>query len=191
MRTEALAMAIPDFQTLMVPTLRVSATGEVKISDAVGRLADEFALTEAERAELLPSGRQTIFANRVLWARFYLGKAGLVEATRRAHFQITDRGHQVLASRPKRIDIRFLSKFPEFKAFRGAGSTAGKSAAEDAVGVTGMTPDEIIRRAHEQLEDELGGELLARILNAPAEFFERLIVQRPTSHLYGVRRVHG
>lgn len=89
---------IPDFQTVMLPVLRAAAVGEVRITDIVERLADEFGLSPEERAHLLPSGRQTTFANRVHWAKSYLGKAGLVELTRRAHFRITDRGREVLAA---------------------------------------------------------------------------------------------
>ena len=89
-------MTIPDFQTLMLPVLRASADGEVRISDVVDRLADEFGLTPEERAQLLPSGKQTTFANRVHWAKSYLGKAGLVALTRRAHFQITDQVRQFI-----------------------------------------------------------------------------------------------
>lgn len=111
-------MAIPDFQTLMLPVLRSSEMGEVRISDVVQLLADKFQLTEDERSELLPSGKQTTFANRVHWAKSYLGKAGLVELTKRAHFQITDRGRDVLAKPPEKIDVHFLEQFPEFVLFR-------------------------------------------------------------------------
>ena len=95
-------MAIPDFQTLMLPVLRASADGEVRIGDVVERLAAEFALSEDERAHLLPSGRQTTFANRVHWSKSYLGKAGLIVLSGRGRFTITDRGREVLASPPKR-----------------------------------------------------------------------------------------
>lgn len=91
-------MTIPDFQTLMLPVLQSAADGEVRIADVVQRLAAKFKLTAEERAELLPSGRQTIFANRVHWAKSFLGKAALVELTRRGHFRITDRGRNVLAT---------------------------------------------------------------------------------------------
>jgi restriction system protein len=95
-------MAIPDFQTLMLPVLRSAESGEVKISDVVQSLADKFHLTQDERSELLPSGKQTTFANRVHWAKTHPGKAGLVELTRRAHFRITDRGRNVLAAAPQK-----------------------------------------------------------------------------------------
>lgn len=182
-------MAIPDFQTLMLPVLRTAETGEMKISDVVESLADNFQLTEEERSELLPSGKQTTFANRVHWAKSYLGKAGLVELTKRAHFRITDRGREVLANPPERIDIHFLQQFPEFVLFRDAGSGTDKPAdgpaAVEVVQTTGMTPDEMIRKAHRELEDELGQDLLGRVVVAPPEFFERLVVQLLIAMGYG------
>jgi len=178
-------MPIPDFQTLMLPVLRSSADGEVKISDVTEQLATQFYLSPEEKGELLPSGRQTIFANRVHWAKFYLAKAGLVDLTRRAHFRITERGQKVLGSPPERIDIRFLFQFPEFKAFREVASSPGKEAVEEAVQTAGLTPDEMMRKAHAQLEEELGKELLSRIINAPPDFFERLIVKLVVAMGYG------
>src|SRR3954467_2587955 len=102
----------------MLPVLKVAADGEIRISDAVERLIVVFGLSTEERSHLLPSGRQTTFANRVHWAKSYLGKAGLVDLTRRAHFKITSRGHEVLSRAPARSDINFLKRFPEFQAFR-------------------------------------------------------------------------
>lgn len=181
-------MTIPDFQTLMLPVLRSSAMGEVKISDVVQSLADKFGLTEEERSELLPSGRQTTFANRVHWAKSYLGKAGLVELTRRAHFQITNRGREILANPPARIDIRFLEQFPEFVQFREAGNSADVAATAGTAGAmqaSGMTPDEIIRKAQRELDEELSLELINRVTAAPPDFFERLVIQLLLAMGYG------
>lgn len=182
-------MAIPDFQTLMLPVLRSSEMGEVKISDVVQSLADKFQLTEDERSELLPSGKQATFANRVHWAKSYLGKAGLVQLTKRAHFQISDRGRDVLASPPEKVDVHFLDQFPEFVLFReasnGTDNTGKASAAVEAVQASGMTPDEIIRKAHAELDDELSLDLLARVIAAPPEFFERLVVRLLLAMGYG------
>jgi len=182
-------MPIPDFQTLMLPVLRAAEAGEVKISDVVETLAAECKLTPEERSDLLPSGKQTTFANRVHWAKSYLGKAGLVELTRRAHFKITDRGKAVLANPPKRIDIKFLEKFDQFNAFREPSGDNdrlnGNQASTEVVQATGMTPDEAIRRAHGQLEDELGRDMLSRVISAPPDFFERLIVQLLIAMGYG------
>ncbi len=181
-------MTIPDFQTLMLPVLRSSAMGEVKISDVVQSLADKFELTEEERSELLPSGKQTTFANRVHWAKSYLGKAGLVELTRRAHFQITNRGREILANPPARIDIRFLEQFPEFVQFREAGNSADVAATAGTAGAmqaSGMTPDEIIRKAQRELDEELSLELINRVTAAPPDFFERLVIQLLLAMGYG------
>ncbi len=93
-------MTIPDYQSLMLPVLSAASSGEIRIGDLVDRLAEQLKLTPEQRAELLPSGRQTVFSNRVHWAKTYLSKAGLLQSTRRGHFQITPRGQQVLASRP-------------------------------------------------------------------------------------------
>jgi len=184
-------MAIPDFQTLMLPVLRASADGEVRIGDVIEKLAAEFALTEEERAQLLPSGRQSTFANRVHWSKSYLGKAGLITLSGRGRFTITDRGREVLASPPTRIDIKFLQKFPEFAAFRNdpgaeteeaepATPTKGNTAEEPT-----LTPDETIRVAYRRLETALAEDLLSRVRQGTPAFFERVIVQLLLAMGYG------
>lgn len=182
-------MVVPDFQSLMLPVLKRAAGGEVRIGDAVEKLADELGLSVEDRAELLPSGRQSTFANRVHWARTYLKQAGLIEATRRAHFRISDRGKSVLADPPPRFDINFLSSFPEFLAFR-------ERVARPSVPSTTIvmpfdeaphagTPDDVIQGAYEQLNVALGEDMLDRILQAPPAFFERLIVSLLLAMGYG------
>src|SRR5271169_3280902 len=103
-------MAVPDYQSLMLPVLAASSKGEVRIGDVVNQLADELKLSPEERSELLPSGKQTLFSNRVHWAKTYLSKAHLTEITRRGHFKITDRGIDVLRSQPVRIDNNLLAQ---------------------------------------------------------------------------------
>lgn len=105
-------MPIPDYQTCMLPLLRLTEDGrEYSLREAIDRLAEEFALTDAERHQLLTSGRQAILTNRVSWARTYLSKARLLESTRRGFFCITARGRQVLAQSPPREANRFLRQF--------------------------------------------------------------------------------
>jgi restriction system protein len=112
-------MTIPDYQSLMRPLLAFDSDGSEKnINDAIKGIADQLKLTDDERHQLLPSGKQAIFANRVHWARTYLDKAGAIKRTRRSHFEITDRGKQLLADNPERIDVKVLRKFPEFIAFQ-------------------------------------------------------------------------
>lgn len=177
---------IPDFQTLMLPVLRSATAGEVRISDVVERLAAEFQLTPEESANLLPSGRQNTFANRVHWAKSYLGKAGLVKLTRRAHFEITERGRNVLLSPPERIDINFLKQYPEFDAFRNAVGEAGTTDVGQTVSeATGLTPDEVIRQAQNRLNGDLADELLSRVRSVSPAFFERLVIQLLVAMGYG------
>ena len=178
-------MAIPDFQTLMLPVLRASAKEEVKISDVVGVLGAQLGLTDAELSELLPSGKQSTFANRVNWAKSYLGKAGLIQLTRRGHFVISERGRAVLASPPPQINIKFLETFPEFKAFREVNDQPSGVVVVPVANLKDLAPDEIIRAAHAELDKSLSAELLAKVLLAPPDFFERLVVQLLVAMGYG------
>src|SRR5262245_142600 len=112
-------MAIPDFQSIMLPLLRLAGDNkEHSLRDAVESLADRMGLSREERTVLLPSGRQPIFENRVGWARTYLKKAGLLESPRRAVFKITSRGNDMLQTNPAKIAISTLVKYPEFNFFR-------------------------------------------------------------------------
>jgi restriction system protein len=116
---EVLRMAIPDYQSLMLPLLKLAQDGQDhSLSESIDTLALEFRLTGEERKELLPSGRQAKFDNRVGWARTYLKKAGLLESTGRAKFRITERGLEALRHSPTRIDNRFLMQYPEFAEFQ-------------------------------------------------------------------------
>jgi restriction system protein len=178
-------MAIPDFQSLMLPVLRESAAGEVRISDVVAVLGTKLALTESELSELLPSGRQTTFANRVNWAKSYLGKAGLIRLTKRAYFEISERGRAVLANPPQTINIKFLDTFPEFKASRDAVNESPTSPQAEPANFKELAPDEVIRSARDELEQSLSAELLAKILASPPDFFERLVVQLLIAMNYG------
>jgi len=112
-------MPIPDYETLMLPTLKAVSDGqEHRIRDIIDKLVDEFRLTDVERQQLLPSGKQATFANRVHWARTYLVQARLLEATKSGHVRITDRGRDALTKQPSRIDNEYLLQFPEFLEFR-------------------------------------------------------------------------
>ena len=115
-------MAVPDFQTLMLPLLNLANDGQQHTSfEAVERLAQEFQLSDDDRNQPLRSG-QTRFYNRVGWTTTYLKKAGLLQAVGPGRFQLTDRGRDVLANRPETIDVAFLERFPEFSEFRKANS---------------------------------------------------------------------
>ena len=182
-------MAIPDFQTLMLPVLKLAAEKEWRVAETIERLADEFKLSSEDRTALLPSGRQTTFSNRVAWAKSYLVQAGLIQpTTKRAHFVITEQGKKVLANPPDRITIKFLSQFPEFRKFRepsGSETASTETTSSEVVQDASLTPDEVIRTAHEQLEQQLAEELLAKIRVGTPAFFESLIVRLLFAMKYG------
>lgn len=181
-------MAIPDYQSVMLPLLKFLADGtEHSLREAIDSLADEFSLSEAERTEMLASGQQAIFNNRVGWARTYLKKAGLLESTRRAFFRITDRGKKVLAAAPSRIDVNFLEQFEEFVQFRSI--RREKTHSEEAVGdVTDQTPEESLESAYQKLREGLASEILQITKSCSPAFFEQLVVDLLVKMGYGGSR---
>lgn len=168
----------------MLPVLKDAAGGEVRIGATIERLADRFELSSDQRAELLPSKRQTTFANRVHWAKSYLGKAGLIKLTKRGHFSITEDGMAVLQNPPQKIDIPFLRRFPAFEAFRSSTGVIAQPQSDNA-DVSELTPDERMRRARDQIEADLAQDILAKLVSGPPEFFERVVVKLLTGMGYG------
>ena len=179
-------MPIPDYQTCMLPLLQYLSDGaEHSLRDAEESLGEYFKLSPAERAELLPSGQQGVFKNRIAWARTYLKKAALLESPKRAVFKITERGAKVLASNPAKIDIKYLEQFPEFIEFRDASKPEISAAAAVEMPQTKTTPEEAIELAHQGLREQLAAELLTRILGCSPTFFEQLVVELLVKMGYG------
>ena len=155
-------MAVPDYQSLMLPLLRFAANkgGEISTGEAVEVLAKELKLTDEELKEMLPSGIQFVFVNRVGWASTYMKKAGLLEATRRGYYRITSRGKELLDKKPKTINVNLLKQYPEFLEFQQLkGTRRGDKAVEpkDATDIFTKTPSEALESAYENLRDELDG----------------------------------
>lgn len=168
----------------MLPVLKEAQQGEVRIGAVVESLSDAFALTSQQRAHLLPSGKQSTFANRVHWAKSYLGKAALIEATKRGHFKATERGIELLKNPPPKINIGLLNQYPEFKLFKGVQET-NLNTAEEVSQSSPLTPDEQMRRARAQIDRELAEEMLEKILAGPPAFFEQVVVNLVTAMGYG------
>ncbi len=189
-------MAIPDYQTLMLPLLKsVGQRGSLKYSEAVTIVSDHFKLTDDERAELLPSGKQDIISNRVGWAKTYMVKAGLLNSPARGLMEITERGKKVLADNPSKVDVLYLKQFPEFQAFRekrneksDASPATQKSAATDAFE---QTPEELFEGSYQELKNELIDDLLRRIKACTPAFFERLVVDVIVAMGYGGSRAEA
>lgn len=181
-------MAIPDYESLMLPLLRLAAKDpktEISTPEAARILAEQLQLTDQERTALLPSGGTFVFASRVSWACTYLKKAGLLVALHRGFFQITDRGLAVLKAKPKKIDNEFLSQFEEFRDFRSRTKKEIRKRDEDGALVTAGVPEEVIASQYELQRKALAVQLLDAVKAASPQFFERLVVTLLVKMGYG------
>lgn len=181
-------MAIPDFQSIMLPLLNLAGDGqEHRYRDAVEKLADGFSLPESERSALLPSGVDKIFSNRVGWAKTFLKKAALIDATRRGYFRITDRGREVLRQKPKRVDMKLLARFPEYKEFRAIKHEQSKALKTDG-DAAAQTPEEQLEAAHQNLRASLANDVLQQLKASPPALFEKIVVELLVKMGYGGSR---
>ncbi|MBI4388797.1 MAG: restriction endonuclease [Nitrospinae bacterium] len=180
-------MAIPDFQTIMLPLLQfLDDEREHSMREAVDALAIHFQLTEEERRHLLPSGRQSKFANRVHWARLYIGKAQLVDFPGRGIIRISQRGLDVLRQNPDGIETNYLKQFPEFATWhRGASNNDSVSTRPIVESPRQETPVEALENGYQILRQNLALELLSKIKKCSPSFFERLVVDLLVKMGYG------
>jgi len=177
-------MAIPDYQSIMLPLLQLAGDQqEHKMKEATDTLADQFNLTEEERKTQIPSGTQSLFYNRVGWARTYLVKAGLLDTPSRGYIKITVSGLKLLAENPIEINNKTLKKYPGFQQFikTDPGETP---TTEPKV----QTPEELIEEGYQTIRDSLAAELLAEVKAASPQFFERLVVELLVKMGYGGSR---
>ncbi|MCF6155744.1 MAG: restriction endonuclease [Candidatus Brocadia sp.] len=182
-------MAVPDFQSFFKPLLELSADGnEHSVREAREKIAETMGLKEEDLAELLPSGTQAKFDNRVAWAKSYFIQAKILEPTRRAHFRITDRGRQLLAQKHPRIDIGILDQFPEFVEFHSVNNSGESSPQENKLPTPSETPEEILQKAHQGIRNELAAEILTRIKTNTPKFFETLVIDLMIAMGYGGSR---
>jgi restriction system protein len=181
-------MAVPDFQTIMLPLLQLAADQqEHSLRNTIEALAEQYALTKEERRELLPSGRARTFDNRVGWARTHLAKAGLLKSTRRGYFHITARGLHILAQQPGRVDMAFLRQYPEYLLF-----LKPQNKDDNTVDLPDpselQTPEEILETAYQRVRQDLASELLEMIGDCSPSFFEKLVVDLLVRMGYGGTR---
>jgi len=185
-------MPIPDYQTLMLPVLKISEDGNThKFRDAIESLADQFSLTDEERRELLPSGSQAVFDNRVGWARSYLKQAGLLDSPKRGFFQITQRGKELLDSGIVRIDNSVLEQFEEFQDFKNRKKKKDDSDTTDSTESSlesDQTPEDQIASAYRTIKAGIQKEILENIMSSSPAFFERLVIDLVVRMGYGGSR---
>jgi restriction system protein len=174
-------MTVPDFQSLMSPLLKITGDRrEHNNSEVIDILASEFELTEDDRKEMLPSGRQLRFDNRVMWARAHLKMAGLLEITGRGRFRITERGYKVFKENHAKIDVKFLMQFPDYAIARNSNAKPEEPEEE-----TKQTPDEILESSYQSLRIDLAKQLVDQMMNCSPGFFEKLVVDLLVALGYG------
>lgn len=182
-------MAVPDFQSVMLPLLKIMGDGrEHTYQDLFDQLAGHFKLSEADREELLPSGTQSRFVNRVRWACNYVRRAGLINSVARGRFQISARGSELLRKPPSKIDIKYLSAFEEFREFRQTArqdesAIQAAAATDESEGL--QTPEELLDACYQQLRRQLAQDLLEKLLVCSPSFFESLVVHLLVAMGYG------
>ena len=190
-------MAIPDFQSLMLPVLRRLAERSWKTTELIDVIADEHGLNQADRAALLPSGRQRIIANRTHWTLAHLNRAGLVTRVARGEYEASGRGRELLEAAPPRITIAYLHRYPEYAVLRpevGAedGDTTGIGPVATGIvtdlGARSGTPEERLEAAERDLKAEVMATLLNRLQTLSPGAFERLIIDVLVGMGYGGTR---
>lgn len=184
-------MAIPDYQTLMLPALAILGDrNEWRNRDIREKLAKQFELSGEELDQLLPSGKQTTFANRVAWALVYLQKAGLADRPKRGYSQITQKGVEILVRNPERIDRKFLMQFPDFREFQSI-KKENKVTEKEEDGTATETPEELLEAGYHRITSELASDLLDMIKKCSPEFFERLVIRLLLKMGYGGSRLEA
>lgn len=183
-------MAIPDYQSLMLPLLKVLADKqEHAMPEVTTLLADQFQLSEDDRSLSSPISGQPVMYNRTAWAKTYLKKAGLIEQARRGYFKISERGEKVLKSSPASINTKYLEQFAEYVAFRdNHGQSELQQQALSVPEVQDETPEELIESGARTIRKDLAEEILQRIKGCLPAFFERLVVELLVKMGYGGTR---
>jgi restriction system protein len=184
-------MPIPDFQSVMLPLLKfLGDRQEHHIREAETALAKHFNLTEAELRELLPSGTQAVFRNRIGWAKSYLKQAKLLDSPKRGYMRITERGLAVFAEAPQAINMKYLEQFEEYRQFKARKRSGDEETNNDKPTTTSseQTPEEIFEAAYETMREQLASELLENIKNSPPSLFEHLVVELLVKMGYGGSR---
>lgn len=185
-------MPIPDYETLMLPVLKLFGDGAVKVSDCLPSIKNQFGITDEEADRLIPSGRVTVLANRTHWARTYLAKAGLLTSPKRNHHLITPLGNIVLSEKPSTINNAYLRRFDDFSGWldQSNGDTVDPTTPKAYTSPSdpteqGGTPEDAMESANALLNLALQDELLAILRQISPARFERLILDLLNAMGYG------
>lgn len=175
-------MAIPDFQTIMLPLLQFLSDGQEHSNKEIhDHLAQYFQLTPEEINMYYPTGNAKIFYDRITWAKSYLKKAGLVTYERRGFAQITPSGIDLLKENINKINLKLLSSYEDSKGGKG-------NKQKEIIDEEGKTPEEYFEIGYKLVTASLIEELIKKIKNCSPEFFEKLVLDLLLAMGYGGSR---
>ena len=179
-------MSVPDFQSLMLPSLKALSGGaETPISDVRSRVVASENLSDEDLREMIPSNRQTVFTNRISWAVTYMERAGLVERVGRAVYRLTEEGQRLLRQSPARVDMKVLRRYPAYVAWKSVSTTREESNSKTKSNDSKETPEEALGRAEKEIRKELEHNVLDRIRGADPVFLEQVIIKLLIAMGYG------
>ena len=181
-------MEIPDFQSIMLPLLKYSSDNlEHSTNDTIIALAKQYNLSDKDLQKMLPSGTQSVFYNRVFWAKAHLKMAGLIDNTKRAHFKITQDGINLLNQKLDKINLNLLKKNPKYiEHFENQKKEKENIDEIDNIdNENSLTPEENIEYFYQNIYKTLAQDLLNKIKNSSPSFFERLVVELIVKMGYG------
>lgn len=176
---------LPRYDEFYAPLLHVLKDGNTyTMKEVKKRIAENLHLPEDALLERLASGRQSVYDNRIGWAKTYLQKAGVVVSPKRAQIMITDRGKALLSSGETITNALLEEKYPEFAEF------CGKKSSDKVIDVTDTalaeeTPQEVLDRVYGTINEQLADDLLIEIMGQSAKFFEILVVDLMKAMNYG------
>ena len=166
---------IPKYDETMLPLLRLIKDGNnYRMSDVVLQLEDIMGLTETQRKQPKASGgSETLFRNRVNWAKLYLKRAGLVEDPQRAHTRITEKG-KIWAER-EQLTAKDLNSIPKFVEWdKNSNSKTDSLSTPDKIPITNETPDDITSRGILTSHQNTKFELLEKLKKMDPFEFEKI-----------------
>lgn len=179
-------MAVPDFQSVMLPFLQTLQDGQERtMREVTETLAVHFKLTDKDRQEHLFSGPQPVFYNRVAWAKTHLKNAGLIDNPTRGKVSISEAGKKVLEQKPVTVNCKFLKQFSTYLKFIGQTPSEVGEETEDSVLESTKTPLELLDSSFNTLRKATTGELLARLKACSPAFFEDVVVRLLRAMGYG------
>lgn len=178
-------MSVPKHNEMYGPFLRSLEDGEIHtIKEIKQATSNELGLSDQELAELLPSGKQGLFDNRIGWTRTYLKKAGLIESPARGQFILTEEGKKTLPDADI-VDDNYLRRYESFRVFKDKGVEQKSDNTTQTDAITDKSPEEVLEDAYAELNASLADDLMAEVMKLTSTDFERLVVKLLLAMGYG------